>query len=126
MTVLRSGSATDVGRVRTINQDLPLERPNLYAVADGMGGHVGGEVAARVAVETLERAFERTPTVDGLRAAFSEANTAVWQESQQNADLRGMGTTLTAAALVGGPGGRDVLALANVGTRVPTFSRSAI
>ena len=67
MTVLRSGSATDVGRVRTVNQDLPLERPNLYAVADGMGGHVGGEVAARVAVETLEQAFEREPTVDGLR-----------------------------------------------------------
>jgi serine/threonine protein phosphatase PrpC len=50
MTVLRSGSATDVGRVRKINQDLPLEAPNLYAVADGMGGHVGGEVAARVAI----------------------------------------------------------------------------
>ena len=115
MTVLRSGSASDVGRVRTVNQDLPLERPNLYAVADGMGGHVGGEVAARVAVETLERAFERAPTVDGLREAFSEANAAIWHESQANADLRGMGTTLTAVALVGGTDGRDVLALANVG-----------
>jgi protein phosphatase len=123
VTVLRSGSATDVGRVRTINQDMPLERPNLYAVADGMGGHVGGEVAARVAVETLERAFERTPTLDGLRTAFFEANTAVWQESQQNLDLRGMGTTLTAAALVGGAEGRDVLALANVGdSRAYVFS----
>ena len=104
VTVLRSGSATDVGRVRTVNQDLPLERPNLYAVADGMGGHVGGEVAARVAVETLEHAFERAPTVAGLREAFSEANAAVWHESQANADLRGMGTTLTAMALVGGAG----------------------
>ncbi|HEY1652845.1 MAG TPA: Stp1/IreP family PP2C-type Ser/Thr phosphatase [Acidimicrobiales bacterium] len=115
MTVLRSGSATDVGRVRPINQDMPLERPNLYAVADGMGGHVGGEVAARVAVETLELAFERTPTVSGLKEAFSEANTAVWHESQANADLRGMGTTLTAVALVGDNDGHDVLALANVG-----------
>ncbi len=115
MTVLRSGSATDVGRVRPINQDMPLERPNLYAVADGMGGHVGGEVAARVAVETLDHAFERAPTVSGLRAAFSEANAAVWHESQVNADLHGMGTTLTAVALVGGDDGRDVLALANVG-----------
>ena len=123
MTVLRSGSATDVGRVRTVNQDLPLERPNLYAVADGMGGHVGGEVAARVAVATLEQAFERAPTVAGLREAVSEANTAVWHESQANADLRGMGTTLTALALVGGTGGRDVLALANVGdSRAYVFS----
>ena len=123
MTVLRSGSATNVGRVRTVNQDLPLERPNLYAVADGMGGHVGGEVAARVAVETLEQAFERAPTVDGLREAFSEANAAVWQESQANVELRGMGTTLTAVALVGGTGRGDVLALANVGdSRAYVFS----
>ena len=123
MTVLRSGSASDVGRVRTVNQDLALERSNLYAVADGMGGHVGGEVAARVAVETLEQSFERVPTVEGLRAAFSEANTAVWQESQVNTDLRGMGTTLTAMALVGGTGRQDVLALANVGdSRAYVFS----
>ena len=80
---------------------MPLERPNLFAVADGMGGHVGGEVAARVAVETLAHAFERTPTLDGLRDAFTEANAAVWHESQVNSDLRGMGTTLTAMALVG-------------------------
>ncbi len=127
MTVLRSGSASDVGRVRTVNQDLPLIRPDLYAVADGMGGHVGGEVAARVAVETLEQAFERVPTVDGLREAFSEANAAVWHESQSNRDLRGMGTTLTAVALVGGPEGRDVLALANVGdSRAYVFSGGEI
>ena len=125
MTVLRSGSATDVGRVRPINQDMPLERPNLYAVADGMGGHVGGEVAARVAVETLDRAFEREPTIDGLREAFSEANAAVWQESQSNAGLRGMGTTLTAVALVGGEKGQDTLALANVGdSRAYVYSDS--
>ena len=123
MTVLRSGSATDVGRVRTVNQDIPLERPNLYAVADGMGGHAGGEVAARVAVEALEQAFERAPTSDGLRRAFSEANTAIWQESQANLDLRGMGTTLTAVALVGSPDGHDVLALGNVGdSRAYVFS----
>ncbi len=127
MTVLRSGSASDVGRVRPINQDLPLERPNLYAVADGMGGHVGGEVAARVAIETLEHAFEKTPTVSGLRHAFSEANAAVWYESQANTDLRGMGTTLTAVALVGDDDGRDVLALANVGdSRAYVFSEGEL
>ena len=123
MTVLRSGSATHVGRVRPVNQDVPLERSNLFAVADGMGGHVGGEVAARVAVETLEQAFERSPTADGLREAFSEANTAIWRESVANEDLRGMGTTLTAVALVGGGDGQDVLALANVGdSRAYVFS----
>ncbi len=123
MTVLRSGSATDVGRVRQINQDLPLERSNLYAVADGMGGHVGGEVAARVAVETLELSFEREPTADGLSQAFPEANFAVWQESQVNTELRGMGTTLTAAGLVADADGHDVLALANVGdSRAYVFS----
>ena len=123
MTVLRSGSATHVGRVRPVNQDVPLERSNLFAVADGMGGHVGGEVAARVAVETLEQAFERIPTAEGLREAFSDANTAVWRESLANEDLRGMGTTLTAIALVGDGDGKDVLALANVGdSRAYVFS----
>ena len=115
MTLLRSGSATDVGRVRAVNQDMPLERPNLFAVADGMGGHVGGEVAARVAVETLALAFEQTPTLEGLRDAITRANAAVWHESHVNSDLRGMGTTLTAMALVGGGVGRDMVALANVG-----------
>jgi PPM family protein phosphatase len=115
VTVLRSGSATDVGRVRPVNQDMPLERPNLYAVADGMGGHAGGEVAARIAVETLDNAFDKAPTAVGLREAFTEANAAIFQESLANTDLRGMGTTLTAMALVGSADGQDVLALANVG-----------
>ncbi len=115
MTVLRSGSATDVGRLRKANQDVPLEASNLFAVADGMGGHAGGEVAARVAVDALLAEFSREPTMAGLRHAFSRANRAVWQEGQDNEDLRGMGTTLTAMALVGGGDGRDTLALANVG-----------
>jgi len=42
VTVVRSGSATDVGRVRSVNQDVALEEGNLFAIADGMGGHVGG------------------------------------------------------------------------------------
>jgi len=123
VTVLRSGSATDVGRVRKVNQDLPLEANNLYAVADGMGGHVGGEVAARVAIEALASAFAQEPTTTGLLDAVSKANRAVWQESQENGELRGMGTTLTAMALVSGSDGQDVLALANVGdSRAYVFS----
>jgi len=115
MTVLRSGSATDVGRMRKVNEDYALEADNLFAVADGMGGHVGGEVASRVAVEALQREFSREPTAVGLGQAFSRANAAVWQQSQDRPDLRGMGTSLTAAALVGDTEGHDILALANVG-----------
>jgi protein phosphatase len=127
VTVLRSGSATDVGRVRKVNQDLPLETDTLYAVADGMGGHVGGEVAARVAIEALLQGFTRAPTTAGLHDAFNRANRAVWQESQDNSDLRGMGTTLTAVALVGGENGQDTLALANVGdSRAYLYSEGQI
>ena len=127
MTVLRSGSATDVGRVRGSNQDLTLEVANLFAVADGMGGHAGGEVAARVAVDALRSAFSRQPSTDGLREAVAEANAAVWRTSQVQSDLRGMGTTLTAVALVSGADGRDVVALANVGdSRAYVFSEGHI
>jgi protein phosphatase len=115
MTELRSGSATDVGRVRSVNQDMALELPRLCAVADGMGGHAGGEVAARMAVESLETAFARVPTRDGLREAVQEANASVWHESQVHPDLHGMGTTLTALAVVDTDTGGDALALANVG-----------
>ena len=114
MTVLRSGSASDVGLVRSSNQDLALDTSSLFAVADGMGGHAGGEVASRLAIDELSAAFGRQPTGPGLAEAVSSANAVVWEHSQENADLRGMGTTLTAVALVE-DGGRDVLALANVG-----------
>ena len=114
MTVLRSGSASDVGLVRSTNQDLALETSSLFAVADGMGGHAGGEVASRLAIDALTAAFGRQPTGVGLAEAVTSANTVVWTHSQENADLRGMGTTLTAVALVD-EGGHDVLALVNVG-----------
>jgi serine/threonine protein phosphatase PrpC len=115
VTVLRGGAASDVGRVRHINQDLALTTDNLFAVADGMGGHAGGEVAAQIAIDALRQSFARHATTEGLSEAFSEANVEVWRQSQAQSDLRGMGTTLTAAALVSGSDGRDVVALANVG-----------
>lgn len=114
MTLLRSGSATDTGLVRSVNQDLAMESSNLFAVADGMGGHAGGEVAARMAIDTVASAFARHPTGAGLAEAVVEANAVVWQHSLENPELRGMGTTVTAVGLVNEEGG-DVLALVNVG-----------
>ncbi|MHB1519200.1 MAG: Stp1/IreP family PP2C-type Ser/Thr phosphatase [Acidimicrobiales bacterium] len=114
MTLLRSGSASDIGLVRSSNQDLVVETATLFAVADGMGGHAGGEVAARLAATSLTTAFNRHPTGAGLTEAVAEANQAVWEHSLEDPDLRGMGTTLTAIALVN-EDGRDLLALVNVG-----------
>ncbi|MFZ0664576.1 MAG: Stp1/IreP family PP2C-type Ser/Thr phosphatase [Acidimicrobiales bacterium] len=115
--MLRSGSASDVGRVRTVNEDLAFEAGSLYGVADGMGGHVGGDIAARIAVETLEETFSRNPSVEGMLAAVQAANVAVWERGRVDPDLRGMGTTLTAAALIADAAavGGDRLILVNVG-----------
>ncbi len=127
MTVVRSGSATDIGRVRTSNQDLSLEEGRLFAVADGMGGHVGGEVAARTAIDALRSAFLHHASVTGLGEAVTEANLAVWERGQAQIDLQGMGTTLTAVALVSGEDGHDVIALANVGdSRAYVWSQGRI
>ncbi|MEO7837467.1 MAG: Stp1/IreP family PP2C-type Ser/Thr phosphatase [Acidimicrobiales bacterium] len=116
MTVLRGGAATDVGRVRSNNQDQLLVAERLFAVADGMGGHAGGEVASLAAVEALQTAFAASPSADGLAEAVRNANQAVWGRAQQDPELRGMGTTLTAVALVMDEGDDDdLLAVVNVG-----------
>lgn len=118
MTTLRSGSATDVGRVRQVNEDQFLEDESLFAVADGMGGAVGGEVASRLAIEALRDAFDlprdELPSAERLVEAVEAANQAVWERARDDADLRGMGTTLTCLALVR-QGAGDELAVANVG-----------
>ena len=116
MSRLRTAAATDTGYLRSTNQDVALATNDLAAVADGMGGHLGGEVAARIAVEQLLEAYRRDRTTDGLLAAVGAANSAVYSRSQSDRNLRGMGTTLTAAAYVGDePGGQLRLALVNVG-----------
>jgi len=113
---LRTAAATHTGYLRTTNQDLALATSDLAAVADGMGGHLGGEVAARIAVEHLLEAYRRDRTTQGLLAAVSDANLAIYDRSKADRNLRGMGTTLTAAALVGDEAdGQLRLALVNVG-----------
>lgn len=115
MTQLQAGAATDVGRVRQINEDRYLADERLFAVADGVGGHQAGEVASQTSVETLLRTFmEGEHTTEGLIAAVEAANQAVWQLAQGSREKRGMGTTLTALALVQ-EDGEEQLALANVG-----------
>jgi serine/threonine protein phosphatase PrpC len=113
MTRLECGSATDVGRVRTVNEDRFLVADSLFAVADGLGGHQAGEVASKTAVETLGSSFNEH-TVDGLVDAVLKANHAVWQLARDNPDLQGMATTMTAVALVD-EDDEERLALVNVG-----------
>lgn len=113
MTSFRWGSALHVGQVRQVNQDHVHAEDGLFAVADGMGGHRAGEVASEVAIGTLVEEFtERSP--EQLVTAVQEANAQVVRLAQDNAELRGMGTTISALALASDDG-RDVLAVANVG-----------
>jgi PPM family protein phosphatase len=109
---LRWGSATDVGRVRPANEDAALAETDLFVVADGVGGNVAGEIASNLAVEAIREHIE-----DGLEEAIRAANRAVWERSDTDASLRGMGTTVTAVALVRADGsvGDDQLEVANVG-----------
>lgn len=88
---------SDVGRVRQGNEDSYLVAEPLFAVADGMGGHLGGEIASATAVETITRAADGDAPHDTSRLAaiVREANAAVWDKAQGDAELRGMGTTCT-------------------------------
>ena len=94
-----AGGATDVGMVRSANQDDYLIADRLWAVADGMGGHQGGEVASKVTIEVLGDAFD-TFTSTALVDAAQRANAAVHEQASEHRELRGMGTTLCAMALV--------------------------
>lgn len=100
MISLASGSATATGPVRESNQDSILVGERLFAVADGMGGRGAGEVASRLAVETLCEIFAADPSREGLIKACREAGRAVWEQAEGDEGLQGMGTTLTAVAFL--------------------------
>jgi serine/threonine protein phosphatase PrpC len=90
---------SDTGRQRRANEDSVYARAPLFVVADGMGGASSGEVASRMAVETLERGLPdgSGPAQDRLAARVEEANEAIHDASRMDAEHAGMGTTLTAA-----------------------------
>ncbi len=96
---LRAGVATDIGRVRERNDDSYLVEEPLFAVADGMGGHKGGDVASQLALETLEAGFREQR--GSLPQLIRDANAAVLERSRSDNAVRGMGTTLTAVVMEG-------------------------
>jgi serine/threonine protein phosphatase PrpC len=93
------GAATDIGQVRDGNEDSYLLLEPLFAVADGMGGHLGGEVASNLALETIRDAF--TAGQGSLVDQVTNANRVVFERSQSDREVRGMGTTLTAVVVEG-------------------------
>lgn len=93
-----SAFRTDVGKVRANNQDAPIvsEKLRLYGVADGMGGHKGGEVASTSARDDLLRELEgKTPSVATLSSAIEEVNRQIYHQQEHDDALTGMGTTLS-------------------------------
>ena len=97
---------SDIGRVRSGNEDALLLGRTVFAVADGMGGHRGGEVASAVALEPLigldGRRFDAPEdAIAALADAVVRANTEVARRSNDDPDLHGMGTTLTAVLVDG-------------------------
>jgi len=111
---LRAFGLTDVGRRRESNEDDFLMEParGVYAVADGMGGHAAGEIASRLAIDTLRELMRRDdPAHDGvpvddaaawLREAVIEANRRICDSIRLHEERRGMGTTVVALLQSGG------------------------
>ncbi|MCM1160454.1 MAG: Stp1/IreP family PP2C-type Ser/Thr phosphatase [Roseburia sp.] len=111
---------TDVGRKRKLNQDYVFasgkpqgNMPNLFIVADGMGGHNAGDFASKYTVETIvseiRSSFEKNPTII-IKKAINAANKGVRREASMDASLTGMGTTVVVATVIG-----RYLQVANVG-----------
>ena len=102
MTVIASSAHTDTGRRRRRNEDAFLCEPPLFAVADGMGGAQAGEVASRLAAESLrEQELGNLSALEQTVELIREANRRVYAYSSENASTRGMGTTMTVALVEG-------------------------
>lgn len=95
----RIGAATNVGVQRVVNQDSYGTAPGLAVVADGMGGHRGGEVASSIAVDEVIAQFDE-PQLDVLVASVEQANKRILDEAAMSPHLRGMGTTVVALGFI--------------------------
>lgn len=104
-SAIRHAAATDIGLAREANEDSYLADPPLFLVADGMGGHMAGDVASRMAVESIVRELARNP--GALADAVIQANRDVHNRAAARPELRGMGTTLT--AMMTAPDGVDIV-----------------
>lgn len=117
---LRVAWATDPGLEREENEDAVVVWRNkagldtLLVVCDGMGGHAAGQTANSIASKTITRVLaedgDEGPDVDRLKRACKQANTAVFEASEENPEWKGMGSTVVVAAIRGGEVG-----LLNVG-----------
>lgn len=99
MTRLRSAARSETGPVRENNEDAVVSGDRLAVVADGMGGHPGGEVAANAATALVLAAFTGR-SIDELEAAVRAANWSIWDRGRGTSELAGMGTTICAAGLL--------------------------
>ncbi len=113
MTTL-SAAGSHVGKVRSNNQDSGYAGEHLFVVADGMGGHAGGDVASALAIQSIahvDRAFDNAAdAVEALRSALLEANQELAETVFEHPELAGMGTTVSGFVRIG-----DSLALAHIG-----------
>ncbi len=109
--MIKAYALTDVGKTRSINQDYvyctskPVGKlPNLYIVADGMGGHKAGDLASRFSVQTFienVRASGNDNPITIISDAIKYTNTKLVELAATSADYTGMGTTFVAATIVG-------------------------
>ncbi len=107
---LTYGAASNVGLVRTQNEDSFVAGDGIYAVCDGMGGALAGEVASEAACRILMELGRQGSPADELREAVRRANAEILRRSIEEPGMAGMGTTLTAAVRQG-----DAVVLAHVG-----------
>ena len=111
---VRAGAVSHVGRVRSNNQDSGFVGTHLHGVADGMGGHAGGDVASSIAVKHLADSDRSFATVEEAREALEdllhEANELIIEAVAEHPELKGMGTTADLITLVG-----DELVIGHIG-----------